>query len=182
MSTLPGRSGAIALSLSFAATFALVVSVAGTAADLAVVPARPASKVRPVPPPTVMPTVRPGLVVDGDGVARDGHRFGTADEVLADHGAVTEALRVDPSAGQVSTTIWVEPDGSPAAALAAAAAALEAGYQLVLVVADEPQRPYLACEITVAPTDAAIAAAEMSGSLAAACAAATAVAPEPDAA
>jgi hypothetical protein len=68
MSTLPGRTGVIALSLSFAATFGLVLAVAGTAADLLEIPdpdrnpppyVDPAIDVEPPPPPVVEPMENP---------------------------------------------------------------------------------------------------------------------------
>jgi hypothetical protein len=203
MSTLPGRTGVIALSLSFAATFGIVLAVAGTASDLMVMPppAAPAP-FDPPGPPTVFPMENPGapgattntswlesrLRVDGTGVHHGDERIGTADEVIADPGRVTRRLadharsvELDLSTRFDAMVLRVAADGSPAAALAAAAGALDAGHELVTVIHDGPGAPYLACEITVAPTDAAIAAAKMSGSLATACAAATEAASPPDA-
>jgi hypothetical protein len=72
MSTLPGRTGVIALSLSFAATFGLVLAVAGTAADLLEIPAHdappaevdpPVLDLAPPPPPVVEPMENPGAPV-----------------------------------------------------------------------------------------------------------------------
>ena len=71
MSTLPGRTGVIALSLSFAATFGLVLAVAGTAADLlempdadrAPAPVDPPVEHDPPEQPTVEPMENPGAPV-----------------------------------------------------------------------------------------------------------------------
>jgi hypothetical protein len=71
MSTLPGRTGVIALSISFAATFGLVLAVAGTASDLLEMP-DPDRHPAPVAPPpeydrpeqpTVVPMENPGAPV-----------------------------------------------------------------------------------------------------------------------
>ena len=72
MSTLPGRTGVIALSLSVAATFGLVLAVAGTAADLLEMPPPaappaavdpPALDLEPPLPPVVEPMENPGAPV-----------------------------------------------------------------------------------------------------------------------
>jgi len=195
MSTLPGRTGAIALTLSFAATFGVVIGVAGTASDLLTMPpARvraPGPDVRP-PPPTVhsmrpwrgevevVPALDTGLVVDWAGVSLDGHHLDTAGEVLADRAAVADRLRArasvarqDPLLGPYGLTLRFESDGSAAVALAAAAAAFEAGFAYVLIVPGDDDGPYFACELDSAPTAAAIAAAK-GGTIETACAVARA--------
>lgn len=195
MSTLPGRTGVIALSLSFAATFGLVLAVAGTAADLLEIPPRAAPPpFDPPGPPSVFPMENPGapgattntssldraLRVDAAGVHHLADRLGTADEVIADPGRVARRLAGSATSGFDRIIVRVGRDGSPAAVLAAAAGAFDAGHELISVIDERPPgAPYLACEITVAPADAAIAAAKMSDSLATVCAVAAAVDPEP---
>ena len=180
MSTLPGRTGAIALSLSFAATFGLVLAVAGTAADLAAVPERPAASAPRPHAPSVTPR-HPGLYVDAAGVHLDGRFLVDTDAAIAGHHEISRGLleqarsaKLDLLAGSYGARLHVAEDGSPAAALSAAAAALEMGYAIVLLHEETPAGARLACELTAPPTEAAIAAAKMSGSVDAACAAANA--------
>ena len=140
MSTLPGRTGAIALSLSFAATFGLVIALANTAADLAAVPESSSPQVRPVPPPTVYPMMQHGIVVDAEGVSINGRRVATADEVLADSTLLVDALGPQTS----GTTVRVRSDGKREVVMEVVNAALEAGHVSVTILADEAQRPHLA--------------------------------------